>query len=138
MIQFAEGVISLTYRYEDGGWFLRLLKSSCEILWKELRQRRPGYEGNMFLWARGWSRVCFWKDIRCDDIPLCVSFPTRFAMANSKKAKVANLWEASRPRRGWNFILKRSFNAQEWEKVQMFIYMISSRIIYPKSNDRIY
>lgn len=40
-------------------------------------------------------RVKFWKDRWCDNELLCDSFPSLFALASSKEAWVADLWNQS-------------------------------------------
>ena len=48
------------------------------------------------------QRVSFWKGKWCGTSPLCVSFPSLFALAAAKEAWVSDLWtvSASGERRG--------------------------------------
>ena len=38
-------------------------------------------------------RVRFWRDKWCRDSPLCMSFPSLFALADDKEAWVADIWD---------------------------------------------
>ena len=38
------------------------------------------------------GRVRFWKDKRCGDESLCISFPLLFVVASSKEAWVKEVW----------------------------------------------
>ena len=39
--------------------------------------------------------IKFWEDVWCGETPLCVSFPSLYALAVSKWAMVSELWENS-------------------------------------------
>ena len=41
------------------------------------------------------DRIRFWEDIWCGENPLCTSFPTLYAVAASKGAKVGEVWETT-------------------------------------------
>ena len=45
----------------------------------------------LFIVGNG-RRVRFWKDRWCKDSPLCVSFPSVFALSVDKEARVADIW----------------------------------------------
>ena len=45
-----------------------------------------------FLVGNG-RRVRFWRDRWCEDSPLCVSFPSLFALTDDKDAWVADIWD---------------------------------------------
>ena len=46
----------------------------------------------LFIVGNG-RRVRFWKDRWCRDSPLCVSFPSLFALSVDKEAWVADIWD---------------------------------------------
>ena len=71
---------------EEGGW------STCEVregygvgLWKEIRK-----EGSLMLKNIAFSMGRFWKDKWCGNNTLRDSFPSLYALADSKDAWVAN------------------------------------------------
>ena len=47
-------------------------------------------------------RVRFWKDEWCGDVALCDSFPSLYALAESKEVWVAEVWDSSSEGGGWN------------------------------------
>ena len=48
------------------------------------------------------SRVRFWEDGWCGPNPLCNTFPLPFSLADSKGAKVAEVWGTLGKEGGWN------------------------------------
>ena len=61
--------------------------------------------------------------------PLCDLFPTLHAMADSKTAKVGEVWESLRGEGGWNLRFIIPFNDWEMEETQRLISLISSKKI---------
>ena len=43
-------------------------------------------------------RVRFWKDKWCGDSPLCMPFPSLFALVDSKEVWVVDIWDSSTQR----------------------------------------
>ena len=64
------------------------------------------------------DRIRFWEDILCGENPLCTSFPTLYAVAASKGAKVGEVWETIGDEGGWNLRFIRPFNDWKLEKTQ--------------------
>ena len=62
----------------------------------------------LFIVGNG-RRVRFWRDRWCRDSPLCMSFPSLFALAVEKEAWVADFWDPL-AERGWNPCFLRAFN----------------------------
>ena len=60
-----------------------------------LQSRLPFVVGNGL-------RVKFWREVCCLDAPLCVSFPSRFALASSKEVSVGECWSNHGEGEGWN------------------------------------
>ena len=69
---------------------------------------------------------------------MCTSFPTLYAIAASKGAKVGEVWETTGGGGGWNMRFIRSFNDWELEETQKLISMISSRNINQGEKDKIF
>ena len=59
--------------------------------------------------------------------PLCDLFPTLHAVADSKGAKVGEVWESLRGAGGWNLRFIIPFNDWEMEETQRLISLISSK-----------
>ena len=75
----------------------------------------------LFIVGNG-RRVRFWRDRWCGDFPLCVSFPSLFALSVDKEAWVADIWDplAEEGWGGWNPCFSRAFNDWEVEEAKRF------------------
>ena len=68
--------------------------------------------------------------------PLCISFPSLFALAISKDAWVADVWNFEGKRGGWAPCFSRSFNDWEAERVKRFLLKIQTKRAYRDEEDR--
>ena len=69
----------------------------------------------------------FWDDSWCEERPLRVMFPSLYALAGSKRAMVAEVWDTIRGEGTWNPRFTRYFNDWEMDEVQNFINLISRK-----------
>ena len=69
---------------------------------------------------------------------MCTSFPTLYAVATSKGAKVGEVWESTRGGGGWNLRFIKPFNDWELEETQRLISLNSSRNISQGEKDKIF
>ena len=60
-----------------------------------------------------------------------------YEVVGSKGATVADLWEISGSKGGWNFKFKRHFNDWEMEVVQNFMSIMNSRSYRPQLSDKL-
>ena len=81
------------------------------------------------------KRVGFWEDAWCDQNPLCITFPALYSIANSKGAKVAEVWDSMGEGGGWNPRFGRGFNDWELDMVQDFIATVQNKKISPTVED---
>ncbi|RVW74715.1 hypothetical protein CK203_047889 [Vitis vinifera] len=74
-------------------------------------------EGMVFLGSNG-QRVRFWRDRWCGDSPLCVSFPSLFALAVDKEAWVSNICDllAEGVRGGGALVSQDPLMIGEWRR----------------------
>ena len=88
-------VIRGKYGEERGGWCSREVREAHSVgLWKGIRMDWDFVGSRIsFLVGNGW-RVRFWRDRWCRDSPLCVSFPSLFALTDDKEAWVADIWDS--------------------------------------------
>ena len=63
-------------------------------------------------------------------------FPMLYALADSKGAMVAEVWETMRGEGVWNLRFIRSFNDWELEETQRFISLINSRRTTKRERDK--
>ena len=74
----------------------------------------------------------------CGENPLCVSFPSLYAVVASKGATMGEVWETIGGEGGGNLRFIRPFNDWEMEKTQRLISLISSRKVFQGEKDRIF
>ena len=73
-------VIKGKYGEDRGGWCSREVREAHGMgLWKGIRM--------------DWKLVRFWRDRWCGDSPLCMSFPSLFALTVEKEAWVVDIWD---------------------------------------------
>ncbi|RVX09480.1 putative ribonuclease H protein [Vitis vinifera] len=83
------------------------------------------------------KRIKFWKDIWCGDEPLCVSFPSLFALAVSKDAWVKDVWRCNEGGGSWSPLFSRPFNDWELEEVCSFFVALNRKQIQQGVDDRV-
>ena len=130
------GVIILKYGLEEGGYFPSIPKGCHGVgLWKEICKEALFIKNNCLMKIGDGSKARLWEDWWCGEAPLCYSFLSLDRLANSKGAKVAELWVASGSREGWNFRFGRKFHDWELEEVQGFLATVNPQSINPNLND---
>ena len=68
---------------------------------------------------------------------MCITFPALYSLANSKGAKVAEVWDSLGEGGGWNPRFGRGFNNWELDMVQDFIATILNKKIAPAVEERL-
>ena len=81
--------------------------------------------------------VKFWKDIWCGDEPLCVSFPSLFALAVFKDAWVKDVWRCNEGGGSWSPLFSRPFNDWELDEVCRFFVALIGKRVQQTVDDRV-
>ncbi|RVW55305.1 hypothetical protein CK203_089047 [Vitis vinifera] len=91
---FWNQVIKGKYGEEQGGWSSKEARGETHGvgLWKTLRKEWEVVKSRLVFVVGNGKRIKFWKDIWCGNEPLCVFFPSLFALAVSKDAWVKDVW----------------------------------------------
>ena len=85
-------LIKLKYRLEEGGWFSLEPKGSFGVgLWKDIKSEAQQLKQECIFILGDGERIRFWEDKWCGGNLLCDMFPTSYAVANSKGAKVGEV-----------------------------------------------
>ncbi|RVW24939.1 hypothetical protein CK203_079533 [Vitis vinifera] len=85
-------IISGKYGDLEGGWCSKEARGGYGVgLWKTIRKLRDLVSCKLSFSVGNRKRIKFWKGKWCGDEPLNVSFPSLFALSNSKDAWVAEL-----------------------------------------------
>ncbi|RVW75339.1 putative ribonuclease H protein [Vitis vinifera] len=111
----------------EGSYGVGLWKA-IRLLWELVSSR------TLFVVGYG-RRVKFWRDRWWGDEPLCVSFPSLFALASSKEAWVANLWVHSSKGGGWNPSFFRPLN--DWDS-RMLLVKDSRQVVVEEREDEVF
>ena len=98
-------------------------------LWKDIRREAQQLKQDCNLMLSDGGRIRFWEDKWFGEIPPCDQFPTLYAVAASKGAKVGEVWDTMRGEGGWNLRFIRPFNDWEMEEIRRLISPISSKKI---------
>ena len=118
-------VIRLKYHIDEGDWLTRAPRGSFGVnLWKDIsKESRQMKQDVRFVVGDG-TRISFWEDSWCGDRLLYEAFPSLFALACSKRAKVAEVWDPLGGEGAWKLTFVRPFN--DWE-LENFFCLINSR-----------
>ena len=81
------------------------------------------------------SRIKLWEDVWCGENTLMAIFPSIYAMAGTKGARVEELWEPAGVEGSWNLRLERHFYDLELKEIQRFISTVNKNSISPGSAD---
>ncbi|RVX07796.1 putative ribonuclease H protein [Vitis vinifera] len=107
-----------------------------EAFWNQVIRGKYGEEQG------GWSSKeargeTHGVDIWCGDEPLCVSFPSLFALAVSKDAWVKDVWRCNEGGGSWSPLFSRPFNDWELEEVCSFFVALNRKQIQQGVDDRV-
>uniref|UniRef100_A0A2N9EUT4 Uncharacterized protein n=1 Tax=Fagus sylvatica TaxID=28930 RepID=A0A2N9EUT4_FAGSY len=124
-------VIVAKYGCEWGGWLSGNPRGThgCS-LWKGILSGWANFHHQVKLVAGLGTRILFWHDHWCGDIPLKVRFPVLFSCSSSQSASVASCMYSSSDGAGrsWNITFIRDFNDWEIEEVLAFFTFIHANI----------
>ena len=77
------------------------------------------------------------RDVWCGKTLLRVSFPSLYALADSKGAMASELWENTGGNGVWNPKFNRGFNDWELECIQNFLGLLNSKKANPQKKDNL-
>ena len=128
------GFVEASYLWEvweeAGGWQSCEARGSFEVgLWKAIRKDWDVIGNNMVYFVGNGRRVRFWKDRWCGDDPLCICFPSLFAISLAKEASVEDVWSHFG---GGVWIPRFSRRLNDWEgfDVERFLLRLQGRMVY--------
>ncbi|RVW52750.1 putative ribonuclease H protein [Vitis vinifera] len=107
-------VITTKYGQENHGWRSKKASGAAGVgVWKEiLKESDWCWENLVFLVGKG-SKIKFWKDIWCTDVPLSHCFNHLFVLATHWDATIEEMWDQDSGQGDWNLVFVRDFN--DWE-----------------------
>ncbi|RVX19928.1 hypothetical protein CK203_004741 [Vitis vinifera] len=115
-------VISRKFGEEERGWFTREVREGFGVgFWEEIRKEGAILQNRVVFFVGNGRSVKFWNDIWCGNFALCNSFPSLYAFASSKEARVVELWDPSGEEGVWSPSFSRPFNDWEVEEVERLL-----------------
>ena len=105
-------------------------------LWKGIRMDWELVGDKMVFIVGNGRGVRFWRDRWCGDFPLCVSFPSLFALTIDKEAQVADIWDLL-AEGGWNPCFSRAFNDWEVEEAESFLERLHGKRVLEDVEDMV-
>ena len=125
------------FREEQGGWCSKEVRGGYGVgLWKAIRREWHVVSSRLSFVVGNGQMVKFWKDRWCGDSPLCVSFPTLFALAVSKDAWVKDVWSSTEGG-GLEPVFSRPFNDWEVDEVHRFFLGLNGKRVQQEVEDRV-
>ncbi|RVW54346.1 putative ribonuclease H protein [Vitis vinifera] len=111
---FWNQVITTKYGQEDYGWRPKKVSGAAGVgVWKEIMKESDWcWENLAFIVGKG-SKIKFWKDRWCTDIPLSQCFNQLFVLAVHRDATIEEMWDQDSGQGDWKLVFVRDFN--DWE-----------------------
>ena len=123
---------------EQGGWCAKFVRTSYGVgVWKAIRKEWEVLARRLVFEVGDGARVLLWKHKWCGLVPLCVAFPSLYAIADSKNALVNDVWSPEEEGDDWNPLFLRLYNDWEMEDVNNCLSCLSRKIVQPSLEDKV-
>ena len=120
-------MIRRKYEKDRGGWSSREVREARGMgLWKGIRMDWELVGSRISFRVENGRRESFSRNRWCEDSPLCVSFPSLFALSTEKEAWVANVWDPS-AEGDWSPYFSRALNDWEVKEAERFLEHLHGR-----------
>jgi hypothetical protein len=107
-------VVEAKYGSERGGWRSKVgTGSHGRGLWKYISKEWRHFSYHTRLTPGDGSRISFWGEAWCDNVPLLEVYPGLYSLASNKEASIADNFDSVSGSRQWNISFVRSLN--DWE-----------------------
>ena len=122
-------VVVAKYGLEGGGWITKPSRGrhGCS-LWKSIMMGWDDFRRHTSFEVGLGTKVLFWHDRWCIDLPLKEMYPVLFACSNNKDASIASLFEDPKEGRSrvWSVTFCRDFNDWEMDSIESFFLLLHS------------
>jgi hypothetical protein len=117
-------VVDIKYGSMRGGWCSKEVGGSFGVeVWKCIRRGWDAFAAHVRFEVGDGSKVLFWNDVWCEDLPLKTLFPELFIIACGKDAWVEENMQIQNDTILWNILFIRPVHDCEVEVVSRFFEM---------------
>jgi len=118
-------VVDSKYGSMGGGWCSKEVGGSFGFgVWKSIRRGWDAFAAHVRYEIGNGSKVLFWHDVWCGEIPLKTLFPELFLIARGKDAWVEENMQRQNGTILWNILFSRPVHDWEVEVVSRFFEML--------------
>ena len=125
-------VIDSKYGGQGNFWVSNRVNTPHGVsLWRHIRAGWDVFSQHISYTVGDGSRLRFWHDMWCGDLPLRSQFPSLFQLARAPEASVADLCHFQGTNCVWDIAFNRSVQDWELEMIESFMTLIYSSRIRP-------
>jgi hypothetical protein len=130
-------VVDSKYGRMGGGWCSKEVGGSFGFgVWKRIRRGWDAFAAHVRYEIGNGSKVLFWHDMWCGEIPLKTFFPELFLIARGKDAWVEENMQRQNGTILWNILFSRPVHEWELEAVSRFLEMLYTLKIRSEGEDK--
>jgi hypothetical protein len=130
-------VVDFKYGSMRGGWCSKEVGGSYGFgVWKSIRRGWDAFAAHVRYEIGNGSKVQFWHDLWCGEIPLKILFPELFLIARGKDAWVEENMQRQNGIILWNILFSRPVHDWEVEAVSRFFEMLYTLKIRNEGEDK--
>jgi hypothetical protein len=135
---FWRKVVDVKYGSLRGGWCSKEVGGSYGYgVWKSIRRGWDAFAAHVRYEIGNGSKVLFWHDVWCGEIPLKILFPDLFLIARRKDAWVEEIMQRQNGTILWNIMFSRSVHDWEVEAVSRFFGMLYTLKVSSEGEDKL-
>ena len=125
-------VIDSKYGGQERDWCSNIVRSTHGVsLWKHIRAGWDVFSNHISHKLGDGSRIRFWHDTWCGDLPLKQQFPILYLLTRAPEARVADFCHLQGSNYVWDISFIRAVQDWELEMVDSFMTLLYSHSIRP-------